>query len=368
MNIIRILLLVLATCVFIAASLADKTPLITPTFETEPSPYPEDSVDDIAIWPHPLYANHSLIIATVKASNVRPVQPTGLMVFDLSGTQKQFLKGGTPNNVDLRAGFPFPEGAAPIIGTGHWWSNDVSFYRIDPNSLMLESVSPNFNTGLEKLQGFCLSYQTGSQSFSYIVVGKQGEIEQYQLISANDGSLSTKLQSSFKLESQSEGCVVDDALGYLYVSEENKGIWRFEADDEGLYSLNTGNPILIDRIGSSTGLAPDVEGLAIYPTSTSTGYLIASSQQLSQYFVYDRQTGTFITKFSVTSGDLIDGTSHTDGLEVSATAYNPIFPKGVLIVQDNDNVDGRTLKNQNFKIIDWSPIQHLIDQANTATH
>ena len=332
---------------------------ITATFETTASPYPEDSVDDVAIWPHPENANQSLIVGTLKASNLRPVQPTGLLLFDLSGQQLQFLEGGTPNNVDLRAGFPFTDGSAPIIGTGHWWSNDVTFYRIQQQQLVQITTEP-FTTGLDKLQGFCLGKQPDSEKFHYVVVNKEGQLEHYHLNYAGQ-RLSSELIGQFALPSQAEGCVIDDANQVLYVAEENAGIWQFRIDESGLYQFDQGR--LIDQVGSHTGLAPDVEGLAIYPTGKTSGYLLASSQQISRFFVYDRNSTEFITSFQVTDGDHIDGVSHTDGLDVSPTPYNPVFPRGILVTQDNDNVDGSQLRTQNFKIISWEPVQQLIEQA-----
>ena len=50
----------------------------------------------------------------------------------------------------------------------------------------------------------------------------------------------------------------------------------------------------------------------------------------------------------------IDGTSETDGLDVTSTALGTAFPKGMLVVQDGYKrlPDGA----QNFKLIAWEDI------------
>jgi 3-phytase len=64
---------------------------VTATIETEPVPHSGDSADDPAIWIHPTDPSQSTIIGTDKHG--------GLAVYDLSGTQLQYLPDGDLNNV-----------------------------------------------------------------------------------------------------------------------------------------------------------------------------------------------------------------------------------------------------------------------------
>ena len=50
-------------------------------------------------------------------------------------------------------------------------------------------------------------------------------------------------------------------------------------------------------------------------------------------------------------GDKIDGTTETDGIDVTSIKTSK-FPNGFFIAQDDDN-DGL---NQNFKLVDWNKI------------
>ena len=91
--------------------------------------------------------------------------------------------------------------------------------------------------------------------------------------------------------SQPEGCVADDANGWLFIGEEAAGIWRFDAEP----GASTERPVAVDTTGQGEPgggrLAADVEGLALYAPpggGARDGFLVASSQGNHTYVVYDR--------------------------------------------------------------------------------
>ena len=107
----------------------------------------------------------------------------------------------------------------------------------------------------------------------------------------------------------------------------------------------------------------DVEGLALYRTGETSGYLLASSQGNNTYAVYDREgDNTFLGRFAIVTDDAsgIDGSEETDGIDATAANLGPNFPKGVFIAQDGYNDPSGS--NQNFKIVDW----RLIEDGLTA--
>ena len=61
---------------------------------------------------------------------------------------------------------------------------------------------------------------------------KDGRIDQVELNLAG-ATPSGKVVRSMKLGTQSEGCVVDDRTGLLYVAEEDVGLWRFDVRPDG---------------------------------------------------------------------------------------------------------------------------------------
>lgn len=60
-------------------------------------------------------------------------------------------------------------------------------------------------------------------------------------------------------ESQTEGCVADDANDALYVSEEDVGLWRLLAKPSG-----GDRKTMVARIADNSALKDDVEGVGRY--------------------------------------------------------------------------------------------------------
>lgn len=86
------------------------------------------------------------------------------------------------------------------------------------------------------------SYKTGKQ---YLFVNnKDAEYLQYELSSTLNGTLQTTLVREFIGGSggQVEGCVADDAVGFLFLGEEPGGVWRYDAEPDGkpFFSVNLG--------------------------------------------------------------------------------------------------------------------------------
>ncbi|MFP6809004.1 MAG: phytase [Pseudomonadales bacterium] len=323
--------------------------------ETDPSPYPGDSIDDIAIWVNPEDPSQSLILAALKASNQMPRKPLGILVYDLNGKQIQFLEGGSPNNIDIRYGYTHQGRSIHVIAVSHWWHNYVSLLTINPESLKLEELTTTrIDTGMKQVRGLCM-YKSPSDEFYYFVLNNQGEVAQFKI--NDEGQLQAEKVREFKLESVSEGCVVDDYHKQLYIAEKTKGIWKFAADPESIQGK------LIIELHWYSSIAADLEGLTIYNSGNGTGYLLVSSQGNDRFAVYDRVSNNHIATFTIDDRqDLdqqrrIDGTSHTDGIEAVSANFGDRFPKGILIAHDDANISiNGTSEHQNYKLIDWQSI------------
>jgi 3-phytase len=133
---------------------------------------------------------------------------------------------------------------------------------------------------------------------------------------------------SFGVGSTAEGCVADHELGWLYVGEEDVGIWRYGAEP-GAGEART----LVARVGEN-GLAADVEGLTIYYAAGLRGYLIASSQGASTLAIYRRDgSNAFVMTIDPAPG-AISKPGETDGIDVTNVATSPRFPHGLFVCQD----------------------------------
>lgn len=316
------------------------------TLETSAVPTGDDTADDPCIWIHPTDPALSTIIGTNKNLG------GGLHVYDLQGKEIQFTGGGRMNNVDIRYNFPLDGERVALVTAGERSRNTIAIYKVNPETRSLEDVAVrDIPLGLEEVYGSCMYHSPVDGRFYAIVNDKNGKIEQYHLFDDGEGLVDGELVRTLSVPSQPEGCVGDDILAALYVGEEEEGIWKFGAEPT--------DPVegrMIEKIG--THIVPDVEGLTIYYADDSTGYLIASSQGNNTYVIFTREgANDYIGTFRIADGNQIDGTSDTDGIDVTNANLGPAFPAGVFIAQDGDNPGA----NQNFKCVPWGTIARLFD-------
>lgn len=307
--------------------------------ETEPVSTGGDSADDATVWVNPSDPAQSLVIGTNKKR--------GLAVYDLSGKEIQFLADGQLNNVDQREGFPLAGKKVALVTASNRSNNSIAIYKIDAETRRLENVAAGEIKTIQAY-GACMYHSSKSGKFYYLVTSKQGWVEQYELFEAEAGRVDAKKVRQIKVGGQSEGCVADDELGYLYVGEEDVGIWKYQAEADA--SLE---PIKVDGTGSNGHLVADVEGLTIAYGSGGKGYLIASSQGNSTFAVYRREgSNAYVKSFRIVDGAKVDGVTDTDGIDVTTANLGPAFPNGVFVAQDGADDKGK----QNFKLVPWPSI------------
>jgi len=313
---------------------------VVAAIETEPVQTGDDSADDATLWVNPTDAQQSLVIGTNKKR--------GLAVYDLSGKEIQFLADGQMNNVDHRDSFLLDGKKVPLVTASNRSNNSIAIYRINAETKRLESVAAGVIKTLEAY-GSCMYRSSKSGKFYYFGTSKQGVVEQYELFDAGQGTVSAKKVRQINVGTQLEGCVADDELGYLYVGEEEVGIWKYEAEPDANLER-----VKVDGVGSGGNLVADVEGLTIAYGTDGKGYLIASSQGNNTYAVYLREgANAYVKSFRIVAGSKIDRVTETDGIHVTTANLGPLFPKGVFIAQDGADDTGK----QNFKLVPW----HLIE-------
>ncbi|MCA1605075.1 MAG: phytase [Acidobacteria bacterium] len=293
---------------------------VSATLETQPLPHAADAADDPAIWVHPSNSSASTIIGTDKKG--------GLAVYDLAGKQIQYLPDGKMNNVDIRSGFPLGGQRVALVTAGNRTDNSIAIYRVNPATRMLENVAARKITTLE-VYGSCMYRSPVTDKFYYFVNSKAGAVEQWELFDDGKGKVDAKRVRNLKVDSQPEGCVADDQLGHFYIGEENVGIWKYGAEPTSGATRTT-----VDKTGAGGHLTSNVEGLCIAYGTADDGYLIASSQGNNTYVVYRRESrNDYVKTFRIVDGHGIDGTSETDGIDVTTAHLGPAFPHGVFIAQ-----------------------------------
>lgn len=315
--------------------------VIEPTVQTDTVARHGDAADDPAIWVHPQDARLSRVLGTNKKQ--------GLLVYDMQGKQTQLLESGRLNNVDVRQNIKWGQQSFDIAMATQRDENSLVLYVINDQGQVTEAA--RVPTRLEKIYGFCL-YQPRTGGLEAFVNDKDGTYQQFR-ITHNEQGFSGSQVRSFKLASQPEGCVADDKTDRLFMGEEKRGIWVVSAKADQPADLQMVMPV-------GKQLVADVEGLAIY-FGEQKNYLLVSSQGDNSYLVLEAQApyrlrGKFRVGMNLTKG--IDGTSETDGLDVSAVNFGGEFAKGMLVVQDGYKrlPDG----TQNFKYIAWQAIANAL--------
>lgn len=324
-----------------------KLAVVSPAAVVEPRAQTElvarlgDVADDPAIWVHPSDPAQSRVLGTNKKQ--------GLLVYDLQGRQRQFLASGRLNNVDLRQGVLMDGQAMDLAVASQRDDNSVVLFGIDASGVVAELA--RFATGFAEIYGICL-FQPRAGGLEVIVNDKGGAFRQYR-VGRSASRWSGTLSREFRVGSQPEGCVADDRSERLFIGEEKRGVWTLGA--------RAGQPARLRQVlGIGKDLRPDVEGMAIY-YGAQASYLIVSSQGDNSYAVLDavapyRVRGRFKVGFNLAEG--IDGTSDTDGLDVTSRNLGAAYPKGLLVIQDGYKrmPDG----TQNFKYVSWEDVSRAL--------
>lgn len=333
--------------------------LVPATVETKPVPASGDAADDPAIWVHPQDTTLSTVIGTQKQG--------GIGVYDLAGQEIQYLKDGNMNNVDLRYHFPLGEKQVTLIAASNRSNDSIAVYTINPSSRLLEPIAARtIFVGLKHTAyGLCMYHSAQTGKYYVFINDKSGAVEQWELFDNGSGLVDAALVRTLKVDSQVEGCVADDLLGYFYLGEERQGIWKFAAEP------NAGNEkTLIDSTDKKTGnLTAEIEGLTIYYLNETEGYLIASNQGNNTFTVHDRAgENEFLGRFQIVANEAlnIDPVYDTDGIDVVNVPLGTIFPYGLFVVQDGENIDPD--ENQNFKLVPWENIAHALGLKKESTY
>ena len=340
--------------------------------ETAPVADACDAADDPAIWVNEANPEASLVVATNKVR--------GFVVYGLDGAIVSTSDVGRVNNVDLRDGIEVGGQPTIVVAATNRTTETIDVLALDPDTgglapLLDTPIRPDFDA---EPYGLCLYRPAASGELYVFANDLDGAVEQWRLDAAASGSgLTGTRVRSWAVGSQTEGCVADDANGWLFIGEEEVGVWRYGAGP----IASTTERLAVDRVGvgepGGGHLSASIEGLSIYAPpdgGPDDGYLVASSQGNNTYVVYDRAPphayrGTFRVGGSPVAagggalvGGAVDGAEDTDGLQVVSAPLGPRYPLGLLVVQDGINrAPDASEANQNFKLVSWGDVLDALD-------
>jgi 3-phytase len=322
-------------------------PEVQPLIQTDPIPSLGDAADDPAIWVHPADVNKSLVLGTDKQG--------GLAVYDLKGKERQYLPVGRLNNVDIRTAFNLNGEMVDLALASNRDNNSLHIFSINRNTGRLSSLGEQA-TNIEDIYGFCM-FKDKKNRFYAIVNDKNGQFSQYHLTTF-ERHIKAALVREFKVATQPEGCVADDESEQLFVGEEGVAVWALNANGDATTTMSK-------VIGVNTEVHADIEGIAYY-RGKQQQYLVISSQGNDSYVVLEakapyRYRGNF--RIGINARSAIDGTSETDGLEVTSADLSGnntgVWRLGMLVVQDGRK--RMPVGRQNFKYVPWTAIADILN-------
>lgn len=316
--------------------------LVKPEAQTQVMARFGDAADDPAIWVNAADPQASRVIGTNKQQ--------GLFVYDLQGRELQHFDTGRLNNVDVRRGVKFGGLQVDLVVATNRDDDSLALFTVSSSGEL--SPAGRIATGLSDIYGICL-YQSPANVLYAFPNSKSGAFEQIRITADytnNQWRWRGEKVREFSVASQPEGCVADDARQRLFFGEEDVGIWTLGAEpDAGT------KPQSIAKVGGS--LVADVEGVGLY-LGKHHSYLVVSSQGNNSYVIYDavapyQERG--VVRIQLDAEKNIDGSSETDGLDVTSLNLGGAFSEGMLVVQDGHKV--MPAAPQNFKYVSWEKIR-----------
>ncbi|PQA58137.1 phytase [Siphonobacter curvatus] len=290
--------------------------------------------DDPAVWINPQDPAKSLIIGTDKDAD------GGLYVFNLQGKIQQKISGlQRPNNVDIEYGLMLNGKATDIAVTTERMTHKLRIFS-------LPEMKPLDNGGIPVFEGetqpdyrdlMGISMYKNKQGVIYAIVGRKtgpttgGYLWQYRLDDDGTGHIKATLVRKFGTYSglkEIESIAVDDKLGYVYYSDEGKGVRQYYADPE------KGNEEL--ALFATENFKQDHEGISIYELTDSTGYILVSDQGANRFQIFSRE-GTPERPFEHKLLKTVDVRAmESDGSETVSVPLNQDFKHGLFVVMSTD--------------------------------
>lgn len=303
--------------------------------------------DDPAVWINPADPARSLIIGTDKD------QDGGLYVFDLNGKiqpDKTVHGLKRPDNVDVEYGLLLNGKPTDIAVATERFTHKLRVFSVPDMKPVdgggLAMFVGETGTDYRDLMGIAL-YKNKTGKIYAIVGRKSGPTDgtylwQYLLDDDGTGTVRASLVRKFGNYSglkEIESIAVDDQLGYVYYSDEGKGVHQYYADPE------KGNNEL--ALFATTGFTQDHEGISIYNLTDSTGYILVSDQGANKFHIFSRE-GTAQNPFAHALIKVITVTANqSDGSETVAFPLGAQMPFGLFIAMSD---------NKTFELYRWEDI------------
>ncbi len=320
---------------------------IKPAIITQATPH---DTDDPAIWIHPTDPSKSIVVGTDKDSD------GGLYAYDLQGNiVNKVLDVKRPNNVDIAYSLQLGDTLVDIAVLTEREAKQIRIFSLPGLEAIDGGGIPVFEgeTGEDEADPMGIAlYTRPADTTIFAVVGRksgpsEGYLWQYRLSGAS-GVVKAELVrkfGAFSGKKEIEAIAVDNELGYIYYSDEGVGVRKYHADPDA-----GSNESL--ALFATDDVKRDHEGIAIYKSSDSTGYILVSNQQANTFVVYPREGVSGNPHQHDLLAEVPVSTVECDGADATPVNLGGPFPDGMLVAMSNGMV---------FHYYDWRDIQAWID-------
>lgn len=332
--------LALAALLTSLPALAQQALQVRPSVETQPVLGAGAVVQGAALWVHPTDPANSLLLVADSQS--------GLLVYQVDGTQRALIAEGAALGVDVQEGFQVGGISQSLVMVANQSNQGLLAYIVDPTTLnlrpagLLPITAQGFNPNSVAL------YASPTGRFYAFAGTATGVVSQFELVAQGDGGSAPSLVRTLNVGGPVVGLAVDDAQRTLYVVEQDVGIWRYGAEPDA-----TDNRTSVDDV-TGGGLVQPLGGVTLYTASGGGGYLLAVSGGANAVRIYDRNptAQTFRGSFVVVQDGGIDAVERPRQVVVSNRSLGTRFPLGMVAVHDSLNAAA----NENFKLVPWGDI------------
>lgn len=309
----------------------DSTYVVKATIVTEKS---LNDTDDPAIWINFSDPSKSLVLGTDKGDSTGAIY-----VYNLEGKIDSSLSAFNlqrPNNIDVEYGYQHGNETIDIAVFTERGRNCVRVFSLPDMKAIDNGGIPVFEgDSLRDPMGIGLYKDPASKLIYAIVSRKTGPdgsyLWQYLLeTNKNDFVTGKKVREfgAFSGLKEIEAIAVDDALGHVYCSDEGYGIRQYFAHPD-----SSGQQL---SVFGTTGFSDDQEGISIFPTGDSTGYILVSDQGANKFHIFTRE-GTSENPYEHTLLKVLQfDTMDSDGSEITTFPLNDTYKNGLFVAMSTD--------------------------------
>lgn len=289
------------------------------------------AASDAAVWIDPADATRSMLLVAGGEG--------GMEINDLTGARIARLESLEAGFIDVRSDVSTGDGPLDLVIASDQRLGAVQVYRLDAVTHQVQPITAAPIEVHDAVTGLCTYVSALTGKLYAFVATDGGQLEQWELF-VDKGKANGRFIRRIAAGKGVAHCVVDDATGTLFFSEESAGLWRVAAEPESDPARSA-----VDLIEPRGSLHEEVKGVGLYRRAGQTPYLIASDAGAGTFNVYSLE-GERLGAFRVAGNDIEVGDA--EGVTAISTALGKDFPEGAIVIADEDA--------GNYKLVSWSDI------------